>query len=67
VQFYNPVRYRSAHLRVFNMQGQQLWQAPLQKGTQELEIPAGQWASGLYLLQYEADGRVLQVEKVVRE
>ncbi|NBC10087.1 MAG: T9SS type A sorting domain-containing protein [Bacteroidetes bacterium] len=67
VQFYNPVRYRSARLRVFNMQGQQLWQAPLQKGTQELEIPAGQWASGLYLLQYEVGGRVLQVEKVVRE
>ena len=67
VQFYNPVRYRSARLRVFNMQGQQLWQAPLRKGDQELEIPAGQWASGLYLLQYEADGRVLQVERVVRE
>ena len=67
VQFYNPVRYRSARLRVFNMQGQLLWQAPLQKGTQELEVPAGQWASGLYLLQYEADGRVLQVERVVRE
>jgi hypothetical protein len=67
VQFYNPVRYRAARLRVFNMQGQPLWQAPLQKGTQELEVPAGQWASGLYLLQYEADGRVLQVERVVRE
>jgi len=67
VEFYNPVRYRSARLRVFNMQGQQLWQAPLPKGTSELEVPAGQWASGLYLLQYEAEGRVLQVEKVVRE
>jgi len=67
LHFYNPVRYRSARLRVFNMQGQQLWQAPLQRGTSELEVPAGQWPSGLYLLQYEAEGRVLQVEKVVRE
>lgn len=65
VAFYNPVRRAAARLRVLDLQGRVLWEAPLQRGTRQVEVPTAGWPGGLYLLQYEAGGRVLQVGKVV--
>ncbi len=66
VAFYQPAP-QGARLRVFNAQGMPVAQQDVPPGSTAAQVDFSGLPPGLYLVQYLRQGRVLQVEKVVRE
>jgi hypothetical protein len=66
VAFYQPAP-QGARLRVFNAQGMPVAQQDVPPGSTAARMDFSGLPPGLYLVQYLRQGRVLQVEKVVRE
>ena len=65
VVFYQPVP-QGARLRVFNAQGVPVAEREVPPGSTEAQVDFSGLPPGLYLVQYLRQGRVLQVERVVR-
>ncbi len=67
VRFSNPklLMGKQVNLEVYDAQGKQIenWRIPINGKDWSLDI--GDWKSGLYFLQLELNGEVLEVEKVV--
>ena len=53
-----------ATLRIFNINGQEMFQSPLRD---QLEIDAGQWAAGTYIYQLSDQGQVLKTGRILRQ
>jgi hypothetical protein len=66
VAFYQPAP-QGARLRVFNAQGMPVAQQDVPPGSTAAQVDFSGLPPGLYLVQYLRQGRVLQVERVVRE
>jgi outer membrane protein assembly factor BamB len=67
LSFYNPVRYPQPRLRVLDSQGRTVHIMLLQKGVQQAELSLAGLPGGLYWLQYESAGQLLQSVSIVKK
>lgn len=61
---YGAVKCSERSLAIYDAMGRKIQQIPLQEMTGNLTIDTKDWASGIYLIRMEADGKALQTQRL---
>jgi len=65
--FYNPISRNASVLSISSLSGQEIQRVVLERGQRDIKLSLGDFSTGIYLVSYMSEGRILQSEKLVVE